>query len=265
MIELKKTGMAIAAFLMLASCSVKDGKTTSGGKDSEMAFESYEYDVIAEVTDADSIDNEGWRYCRASGYGVFPKKVGGNDISVLRDSLESLASVAFVSPDKIVPEFDGEMKLTSLDPDSTASCGSSYNMLSLSLATPRLLVWKSYAASYICAAAHGSYRTYYVNYRISDNRILGLSDVMRPGYEDTLKKMIHKKLQQDEVDLLVPIEEVGIPSEFQITTDGISFIYGLYEIAPYSSGEVAVNFAGYELEEILAPGMLSLIYGLPED
>lgn len=258
---------AAMSLLVLASCGDKGGKKDSGSKDENpvVEFEGYGFDVIAEVMDADSLDNEGWKYCRAYGSGMLPKKVGGNDLTLLRDTLEKLGSVAFVSTEKIVPEFGDEMTVTALNPDSTAACGSRYNMLSLSLATPKLLVWKSYVAGYRCAAAHGIHRTMFVNYRISDGKILSIPDIMKPGYESSLEDMLREKIKDENVDLLVPVDSIGIPSVFQITTDGVRFVYGVYDIAPYAAGEVSVDFSGYEIEDLLAPGMLNMIYGMPEE
>lgn len=64
--------------------------------------------------------------------------------------------------------------------------------------------------------------------------------------------MLRSKLKDGKYDLLVPLNEIGIPTDFEITESGINFIYGLYEIAPYSSGEITVEFATYELDDILA-------------
>lgn len=258
---------AAMSLLLLASCGDKGGKRDSDAKDENpvVEFEGYGFDVIAEVVDADTLDSEGWKYCRACGSGMLPKKVGGNDLTLLRDTLEKLGSVAFASTGKIVPELGAEMTVTALNPDSTAACGSRYNVLSLSLATPKLLVWKSYVAGYRCAAAHGIYRTRFVNYRISDGKILSIPDIMKPGYESSLKDMLREKIKEENVNLLVPVDSIGIPPAFQITTDGVRFVYGVYDIAPYAAGEVTVDFNGYEIEDLLAPGMLNLIYGIPDE
>ena len=52
-----------------------------------------------------------------------------------------------------------------------------------------------------------------------------------------------------------------MPSEFEVTSNGLNFLYGIYEIAPYSEGEVSVDFQSYELIDLFAPGAMELLYG----
>lgn len=256
---MKKTYfMAAAASLLLASCAGSGNRSESDS--AKVEFEMYDIRGVAEMVDADSLtDNEGWKYCDVKEQGVLPVKIGNKDISQLRDSLERLAAVRFVSPDKVEARLDSTMRMTDLD---TVKCCSGYqDILTLSLMTPRLLVWKNLASSYVCAAAHGMYNTTFVNYSIADGKILTISDLMNSGYEKQLTEMIREKIREDKVDLIVPMEEVGIPKDFELTSTGIRFVYTLYEIAPYSAGEVTVDFDAYELEELLKPGMIELIYG----
>ena len=76
--------------------------------------------------------------------------------------------------------------------------------------------------------------------------------------------MIRARLKEDKVDLMVPLDKVEVSDIFEITSNGIRFLYPLYEIAPFSEGEISVSFDAFELEDLLAPGMLSFICGLPE-
>ena len=250
--------LAAVAGLLFAACA---GSGNGSESDSaKVEFEMYEISGVAEMVDADSeTDNEGWKYCEVRQQGVLPVRIGGKDISQLRDSLERLASVRFVSPDKVEARLDSTMRMTDLD--TVKCCGEYSDVLTVSLMTPRLLVWKNLTSSYICAAAHGIYNTTFVNYSISDGKILTISDLMNPGFEKHLTEMIREKIREEKVDLIVPIEEVGIPKDFELTSSGIRFVYTLYEIAPYSSGEVAVDFDAYELEDLLKPGIIELIYG----
>ena len=84
---------------------------------------------------------------------------------------------------------------------------------------------------------------------------------MATGYEKELLSLIRKKIADAKVDLTVDIDEVGMPSEFEVTSNGLNFLYGIYEIAPYSEGEVSVDFQSYELVDLFAPGAMELLYG----
>lgn len=255
---------AIALLLLSASC-LNGSKTDNDNQFPRVELQSFRYDVVAEIAEGDTLPEPGSRYTRVAGEGVMPVKIGDRDLSQLRDSLERLSGVSFVTVDKVEPCVDQEMVIsTSLNPEEVNACGNSYNSLTVSLVSPRLLVWKDYASAYICGAAHGSYRTSFVNYRVSDGKILSLDDIMRRGYEDELARLIQTRLKEEKVDLLVPVDEVPLTDVFEITSNGIRFIYRLYEIAPYSEGEISVNFDAFELEDVLAPGILSLICGIPD-
>lgn len=255
---------ACGALLLMASCAGGEKKVDTQADGACVPFiqlENYGYASVAEVTDADSSDIEGWKYCKVSGEGVMPVSIGGKDVAGLRDSLERLAKVTFASEKTCEPRLDADMKLTSLPPDSTPACGVESNRLTVDLVTPRVAVWRNYRESYDCGAAHGTYNTTFVNYSVSDGRILSVADLMKPGYEMKLTALLRDKVLADKVDLIVPADKIGIPADFRITDSGISFLYGLYEIAPYSSGEIQVDFDGYDLRDILRSEAMALIYG----
>lgn len=234
-------------------------------------FEEYRYDAVAAVPDSDVLDMEGGKYWRLTGSGMLPVRIGGKDVGVLRDSLERLGCVmlddsAHSSPRLDVAPFrDMGLTVTALDPKNTKACSTTCNQLSVALCTSEVVVWKDYAYSYLCLAAHGMYNTSFVNYSISDGKILSISDLMKPGYEAELTRLIRQKIEEENVSLLVPIEEVGIPKDFEMTTQGVRFMYGLYEIAPYVEGEISVNFDAYELEDLFAPGVFSRYFSLTPD
>lgn len=254
---------AYMLLLVLASCAGNGKKNAAdSGEPGKMEFASYKYDVIAEVTDADSAtDVEGWKYSRVYGQGVMPVSVGGKSIAELRDTLGRLAEVTFISSSECDPRLGENMKLTKLIPDSVSACGSVINQLSVVMMTPQVVVWQDYKAAYLCRAAHGAYKTSFVNYRVTDGKVLSLQDIMKVGYEPHLTEIIRKRLVENKVDLLVPVDQIQIPEQFRITSGGIRFLYGIYEIAPYSSGEIAVDFEGYELQDLLHTSTLDLIYG----
>lgn len=244
---------------VLVSCGGNAGKEKTIGDEAaeKMEFESYSYDVIAQLPDSDSIpDAEGWKYCRVTGEGMMPVMIGGKDIAVLRDTLERLGSVTFASEKECGPRLGDGMSPTALSPDSVSACSETNNQLSIVMMTPRVVVWQEFMSAYRCRAAHGVYKTSFLNYDPVAGKVIGLADLMEPGYEKTLTEMIRQKLTADGVDLLEPVDEVGIPSQFRITSRGLRFLYGIYEIAPYAAGEIAVDFDSYELQEILRPASL---------
>lgn len=222
----------------------------------------YKYDAIASLPDSLVVPVEGGRYARVSGQGMLPRKIGKRDISELRDSLERLGAVLIIDNDNTEPRLNSGMALVEIEPDDSVAGTAVYNQLSIALMTPQVVVWKNYSYSYLCRAAHGTYNTTYVNYCISQGKILSLSDVFKPGYERELTNMLRSKLKDRDYDLITPIGEIGIPTDFEITENGINFIYGLYEIAPYSSGEITVEFDSYELDDLFIADVRQLLYGV---
>lgn len=231
---------------ILGSCGHKDDSS----QPPVVELQSYSYDVISEQTgDTIPTDAPGARYWRSTGSGVLPVRIGDRDITQLRDTLMKLGSV----------EFDGETakariaddrRLTSLDPAKTDACSYGDHTMAIVTMTPRLIVWRCYNEYYLCMAAHGSYSTTFINYDIVRDKVIELADIMKPGYKDTLTRLLRQALSERD-DLLEDLSEIGIPDEFKITPTGIRFLYGIYEIAPYSSGEIGVDIPTYEIDDIL--------------
>ena len=248
---------AACAMLALASCGSDKTKETKEENHS-IEFETYSFSKIAEAVKPDSIvDLPGAKYLLTRGQGVLPVKIGSTDIKPLRDTLQSLAGVEFPSPGVAAPRIGAEWKLTDL-PDSTAACGENYNYLSIAMTTPYIIVWQDYAGEYPCGAAHGMYANRFINYSLRNNQILTLASIMKPGYEQKLTEMLREKLAGYD-DIMVERNQIGIPAQFRVTPEGLTFVYGVYEIAPYSSGEIEVPFFLYELESVLSEQGMKLI------
>lgn len=244
--------------LMFQGCSNKEKEKDETGM---FLFHEFNYDVVAQYPDSLVSPEEGGNYCRVAGQGLIPEKIGNLNLSVLRDSLINLAEIIVADPWMIEPALDSGMTLTKMDPNDSTICSFRRNNLSIDLITPQIIVWKDNWSFYQCGAAHGMYGTNYINFSIELNKILALQDIVRPDALKELRALIQEKLESQQVDLLVPLDEIEIPSDFRITTDGLEFIYSLYEIAPYSSGEIKVNIERYELADLLQPESPELIYG----
>lgn len=244
------------ALLTAAGCS---GKADVPAGD--MSFESYSYDVLARYHDIPvELPDSSGAFCRMQGYGILPVAIGNADLTALRDSLLHLAAIDYTAPARVLPVPDAEREITTLDPDSVAACSSMISRLTLSRVTPDVIVWRNYVYEYPCRAAHGTYANTYVNYDVAGARIITLPSLFQKGYAGPLTALLRDELVQ-RPDLLEPIDSIAIPANFELTADGIRFIYGLYEIAPYSSGEVAVDISGYELDSLLSADGRRLVLG----
>lgn len=259
---MKKFLIITAAAVMASACACTSDKEKSGNSQKSniiIETEAYSYSMISETSDTIPTDNPGGRYCRNIGRGVLPIKIGDNDISALRDSLISLAELQFPSSGVAEPRLENGWRPTQL-PDSTEACGEEINLLAIVLNTPYIVVWQDYRGEYACGAAHGMYETRYVNYSITAGKILTLADIFRRGYEKDLTALLRERLA-DNSDINTDPDSIGIPSQFRVTTEGITFVYGVYQIAPFSAGEITVAFNTYELDGLLTPAGKSLIAG----
>lgn len=254
----------IAAFVAAASLAITS--CGSGSNNSEehspvMEFRSFDYDVIAQLADADSTGVDGSAYCRVSGQGILPEKIGNLDLALLQDTLTKIAGVIMVDKNLAQPALDNDLAITKKDVSSTEACSVMVNELSVDLITPQLVVWKDYSYSYPCGAAHGMYSTTYVNFEVEKGRIITLEDLFGKDYETKLEGLIRQKLEEEKVTLLVEPDEIKVPSDFRITTNSVEFIYSLYEIAPYSEGEIKVDLSRFEIEDLFMPGVEEMIFG----
>ena len=249
-------GAAASFVAIIASCG---GNSDCNSAADSLSLESYAYDVISLTTDSVGFDLEGADRLRSQGEGILPVAKEGEPLMSLRDSLMKLAGVEFDQKGKAYPLPTEGFELSTEPADSTDACNYSINKLTITLVTPRVAVWSNETSFYPCGAAHPMSATTYVNYDRTNHRILSLSDLMKDGYQKALAQLLREKLQEMNIDLLVDIDSVEVPEIFNLTNDGISFTYGLYSIAPYSSGEVKVNLSAWELSDVLTNEGYNLI------
>ncbi len=244
----------IAAFTFTgASCGskVKNEDDSSQAVSRDIQFESYTFDLIGEYYGKDSIPTPGGRLTRFIGHGVLPQDIGDTDIHNLRETLLDMAGVRFEDGNP-VPVLPDSTRLTDLVAADTEACGESISALSTTLVTPRAVVWESENYGYACLAAHGNTSTKFVNFCLTDGKIIKLEDLFITGYEKPLLKLIREKLKSSDHDLLMPVSQVELPEQFGLTSKGIIFSYDPYMIAPYSEGTIQVELSAGELTDILS-------------
>lgn len=256
-------GLALAPAL-LSACGNGNGSSELAREQTAITFESYSVDAIARMSDADSTRSDETDLMRVVAEGVLPVSIGGNAPTELRDSLERMGGVSFAADGTAQPRLESGATLTSKKAAETQACSLAATTLSVTMLTPRVIVWKSSAYYYICGAAHGMTQSRFLSYDREAGKILSPADVFRAGYEEPLTALLRSKLK-DMPDLLVPLESIEIPAEFSLTPDGVLFNYGVYAIAPYSSGEIPVYLTANDIYELLSAKGKELIYGESAD
>ena len=254
-LKMKWVAAFLAAVTVISGCgnskkeNIKDETKTVNRN---LQFESYTFDMIAERTDSDTVGIPGEKYIRYSGQGMLPVDIGDAAVKSLRDSLLRMVRVRFEEESGPSPMLSDGERLTDLPPLDSDACGIMYSSLSLTLATPAVMVWEGYREGYACGAAHGNRAASFVNYSVESGKILSLASLMKPNYEKPLVKMIREKIDDMDTDLLVKLNEVEISDQFKITSTGIVFSYDPYMIAPFSEGIVQVKIPTGDLMDLLS-------------
>lgn len=123
----------------------------------------------------------------------------------------------------------------------------------------QILVYKIETSSYT-GGAHGMYSTNYLNFDPGTGHIMRLKDIFKPGYEKELNELLVARLMKDtgsaslqELQDKAYLQDTDMyPSEnFCMYNDSITFIYNVYEIAPYSSGITEITLPHNLMEAIM--------------
>ena len=108
--------------------------------------------------------------------------------------------------------------------------------------------------------AHGIDQTLVKNFDTRTGKLIRLSDIFVPGYEQSLKdKIVEKLAERFKTDGLEGLNKqnlftdnhVYIPDNFILDDDDITFIYCEDEIAPHAVGEIRVKIDKDELRRLL--------------
>lgn len=107
---------------------------------------------------------------------------------------------------------------------------------------------------------HGIDQTLVRNFNIRTGRLIHLSDLFVPGYEQGLKEMILEKMckkyhahdiEELNQQAIFADHHVYVPDNFLLDGDQITFIYCQDEIAPDALGEIRITFDQSELKKLM--------------
>jgi len=122
-----------------------------------------------------------------------------------------------------------------------------------------LLTYRFYMEEFT-GGAHPVYFTYFHNIDLRTLKQIELNDLLIGEYDEELTELLINQLMEDVgASTKEELEEYGygttadiIPTEnFKLTPGGISFLYNIYEIAPYVIGPVEIDLSFKQLEPIL--------------
>lgn len=123
-----------------------------------------------------------------------------------------------------------------------------------------IISYDVYAYSFT-GGAHGLAGDYVMNFNIKDGTLVSEADFFVPGYQEELAGLLSAHLRdampdEDSYNALF-VKDIEPNGNFRVSDDGVTYIYGPYEIGPYYLGSIEVTLPWAELG--------SLVPGAPDD
>lgn len=121
--------------------------------------------------------------------------------------------------------------------------------------TGAMLTYSVTNSSYSPGAAHGMTHRLYLNFSLSDGKVIKLGDLFTAEGLKALPGVIQSQADKMTSTLgITSITELPAYDNFFITAAGdIVFAFQPYEVASYAQGEVKVPFYAYELAQYMTP------------
>lgn len=195
---------------------------------------------------------------------IMPQRLMGHKADALRDSILSVAfdsvgadtrSVISGYMDRTAAVFGYPVEKVDTLAAGTTADGYTRTDGTIVNLTPELLVYCVTTSDYQPRAAHGMSTSYYINYDMAGQRVLGFRDLFDPAKTDSLTMAI--QTQADALEQVIgPTTIAALPEgdNFMLSPTGeIVFVFQPYEVASYAQGTIRVAFYPYELVEYMTP------------
>lgn len=138
---------------------------------------------------------------------------------------------------------------------------------SVNIQTKSYIGFSSFYYAYT-GGAHGNYYTWYHNYNVNTHEALSLTDLIAEKDQEALTSIaegIFRK--QENLDPKTPLDsgyffenaKFHLPDNFILQKQGILFLYTIYEIKPYVSGETKLLMPYSAIQTLLTPTAKDLI------
>ncbi len=262
--------LILTALSMLFSCQPKVAKNPFGN----MAFDSIQINRTDHLVATDTASPA----CNLIINYVYP--IQCDSTSVKDNVLQAIANACFGREyknkpateavesyqEKYVEDYRNDLMASYLeskkeDDESQEQWYSYYEQIEARplLDNPNYLIYEIKTSEYR-GGAHGMYATHYLNFDPKTGHVLTLNDLFYNGFEPTVNKLLLNKLMKMyECKTLDELEEAGLlmgtdiyPSaNFCLKNDHILFLYNVYEIAPYSMGEIEISISYDDLKDWL--------------
>lgn len=107
--------------------------------------------------------------------------------------------------------------------------------------------------------AHGNYSSHYLCIDSRDKKLLKLEDVLQADTAQLVRLLEREARKLYNIAEEAPLyenmltEELYIPEQFYVSNKGITFVYGIYEVAAYADGEISLFIPYNKIMGMLTP------------
>ena len=113
-----------------------------------------------------------------------------------------------------------------------------------------IISYDVYAYSFT-GGAHGLAGDYVMNFNLKDGSLVGENEFFVPGYQEELGGLLTAHLREsmpdeDSYNALF-VKDIEPNGNFKVSEEGVTYIYGPYEIGPYYLGSIEVTLPWEEL------------------
>ena len=261
---------AIAAAVLATACGTREPAPAAPDTRMEFATLTGTYSYRLEGSATDFMRDSDIR-CFDSASLVMPVHILGHDITPLRDSILRLAFDTVAQPAEAMNAYFRSQALKNGYPaepytpasDSEATAD---GLLMVDGSIVNLSAgWLTYCvttASSEPGAAHGITSNRYINYSITNGRLVTLDSLFTQAGLKALPALIARQATRLRPVLGdTSIDALPADDNFLVAADGtIIFAYQPYEVASYAQGEIRVPFYPYQLSDLMTASGLRLFH-----
>ena len=125
-----------------------------------------------------------------------------------------------------------------------------------------IISYDVYAYSFT-GGAHGLAGDYVMNFNLKDGTLVGEGDFFVPGYQEELSALLTAHLREsmpdeDSYNALF-VKDIEPNGNFKVSEEGVTYIYGPYEIGPYYLGSIEVTVPWEELGTLVYDGPTEIL------
>lgn len=253
---------------LMASCGGNEGQVATIGHGKQLAFEKFTYSKVTPISKVDgspTCDVDISVHFMAENDSIASKvndEIGKKLFDIQNSSMqEAVETFAEKYTKDYLNTFSRFFRADSEREDRWANYEFRYKISTEVAAGPRDITTYTAKVYFYEGGAHGIEQFFTFNFDARTGELLDLDDVFKTGYESALSELLFTALEKKAgVKGLIKLQEKGylcttdiyVPDNFLLEDDRITFIFNVYEIAPYSMGRTLLSIKYDEIGDLLS-------------